>query len=199
MQFYKPGNLTLGINSFAARIFFNLLVDLIECLIFGEVLKHIKNEAFFNRLLHRVNVERLALTFSVHFSEQLQCSGLWGSCESEHGDIGLFAVAGNLVNNDVFSINSCFRINIHLALAQGHGDSSHILAGSRRMCFVNNNCETLLFKASDIINNVRELLDSGCDNFCISLQRQCKICGCTLIIHHTDQTSLVLHTSDGRL
>ena len=51
-------------------------------------------------------------------------------------DVGLFAVAGNLVNNDIFGINCCFRINVHLALAQGHGDCCHILAGSRRMCAV---------------------------------------------------------------
>ena len=84
MQFHKTGNLPLCIDSFAPRVFFDFLVDLIESVISRVVLKHIKNKSFLDGLLHRVNMECLTLTFCVQTPEQLDSRRLWCCGESEH-------------------------------------------------------------------------------------------------------------------
>ena len=86
MQLHETGNLPFCINGLATRIFFNLLVQLIESVVSGVILKHIKNKPFLNGLLHGVNVECLTLPFGVQSTEQLNRCGLWGGGKSEHGD-----------------------------------------------------------------------------------------------------------------
>ena len=82
---------------------------------------------------------------------------------------------------------------------KGHSDCCHILTGSRRMRFVNDNCKTLLLQSSYAIDDIGELLNGGSDNFRITVQRNCKVRRIALIIHYANQTSLVLHAHNGFL
>ena len=65
VQFHKTGNLSFRISSLAAGIFFDFLVQLIEGIVSGVVLKHVQNKSFLDGLLHGVDVKCLSLPFGV--------------------------------------------------------------------------------------------------------------------------------------
>jgi len=65
VQFHEAGNLPLGVRSLTAGVVLDFFIYLIEGIVSCVVLQHIKNEALFNGLLHRVNVERLALSLGI--------------------------------------------------------------------------------------------------------------------------------------
>ena len=71
VQFSGAGNLTLRFFGFQGRIVLNGFVYLIECFVGDVVLQNIQNEAFFNRLLHGIGVERLAVAILIDAPEQL--------------------------------------------------------------------------------------------------------------------------------
>ncbi len=54
-------------------------------------------------------------------------------------------------------------------------------------------------QSCDTVNDVGELLDGGSNNLRVAVQRNCKVCGIALIVHHPDQSCLVLHTHDSFL
>ena len=104
MQLHKTGNLPFCIGCLAAWIFFDFFVQLIEGIISGVVLEHIQNKAFLDGLLHGVDMERLTLSLGVQSTEQLNRCGLGRGGERKHGNIGLFAVATDLVSDHIFDI-----------------------------------------------------------------------------------------------
>ena len=194
VQLHKTGNLPFCISGLAARIFFNLLVQLIEGVVSGVVLEHIQNKSFLDGLFHGVDVKRLSLSLGVQSTEQLNRCGLGCSGERKHGNIGLFAVATDLVRNHVFDI-AVFL----LAGAQRHGDRRHIFTGSRRMCLVDNNGEPLVFQPRNAIHDVWEFLNRSSNNLRIAVQGNCKVGGVAFIVHHTDKSGFVLHAHNGLL
>ena len=73
-----------------------------------------------------------------------------------------------------------------LAGTERHGNCRHIFTGCGRMCFVNDNSESLTFEPSYAVNDVRELLYGGSDDLCVAIQRNRKVSGITLVVHNTD-------------
>lgn len=175
-------------------IFFDFLVQLIEGIVSGVVLKHVQNKSFLDGLLHRVDVKCLSLPFGVQSTEQLNRCRLGRGGERKHGDVGLFAVAANFVRDHILDITDFL-----IAGAQRHGDCRHILTGGGRVCLVNDNGEPLAFQPCNAVHDVRELLNRGCNNFCVAVQGTCKVCRVAFIVHHTDKSGFVLHAHNGFL
>ena len=194
MQFYKTGNLAFGCIGLTAGVFFNLLVDLVEGFVFCEVLQHIQNKTLLDCLLHRVDVESLALAFGVQSAKELDGGGFWRSGECKHRDVRLLAVALDFIGDHVLHI--AFD---RLTSAQSHRHRSHVFTGGGRMGFVDDNGKTLVLQTLYAIHNIGKLLNGGSDDFCVAVQCNRQVGGVALVIHDPDQTGLVLHTHDGLL
>ena len=136
----------------------------------------------------------LSLPFGVQPTEQLNRCGLGRGGERKHGNIGLFAVAADLVRNHIFDI-----ADFLIAGAQRHGDCRHILTGGGRMRLVDDNGESLAFQPCNAVHDVRELLNRGRNNFCVAVQGTCKVGRVAFIVHHTDKSGFVLHAHNGFL
>ena len=67
------------------------------------------------------------------------------------------------------------------------------------MGLVDDDGEMLLLQALYAVHDKGKLLDGGGDDFCVAVQRNRKVSRIALIIHHTDEASLVLHAHDGLL
>ena len=194
MQFHKPCNLALGSIGLAARVLLDFLIDLIESRVFCIVLQHIQDETFLNCLLHRVDMECLTLAPGVQATEQLNGGRLRRCGKGKHRHIGLLAVALDFIGDHIFHI--CFDL---FARTEGHGNSRHIFTSGGGMCLVNDDCKTLIFQPLHAVNDIRELLNGGSDNFGIAIQCYCQVSGVALIVHHANKTGLMLHTHDGFL
>ena len=194
VQFHKTGNLSFRISSLAARIFFDFLVQLIEGIVSGVVLKHVENEAFLNGLLHRVNMECLTLTFCVQATEQLNGRRLRCGSESKHGHVGLFTVSTDFIRNHIFHIGS-FLLSGTKRLC----DRCHVLTCGGGMCLIDNNRKTLVFQPCNAVHDIREFLNRGCNDFSIAVQSNRKVSGVAFIVHHTDKSSFVLHAHNSPL
>ena len=194
MQLHETGNLSLCIDCFAPRVFFDFLVDLIESVISRVVLKHIKNKSFLNGLLHGIDMERFTLTFCVQTTEQLNGRRLRCGSESKHGHVGLFAVSADLVCNHIFHIGS-FLLSGTKRLC----DRCHVLTCGGGMCLIDNNRKTLVFQPCNAVHNIREFLDRGGDDFRIAVQCNGKVGRVALIVHNTDKSCFVLHAHNGFL
>ena len=160
VQFHKAGDLALGCIGLAAGVFFNLLVDLVEGFVSRKVLQHIQNKAFFDCLLHGVDVESLALAFGVQSAKELDGGGFWRSGECKHRDVRLLAVALDHVLHIAFD---------RLASAQSHRHRSHIFAGGGRMGFVDDNGKMFVFQPLYAIHNIGKLLNGGSDDFRVAV------------------------------
>ena len=193
MQLDKTGDLSLGVRCLAARIFLDFFIDLIEGVVSRIVLKHIENKAFLDSLLHRVNMECLTLAVRIDPSEQLQCGRLRCCGKREHRHIGLFAIASDLVGDYIFGIRFG---DFHFTRTERHRHCRHIFARCGRMCFVDDYGKTLILQARNILHDVRELLNSGRYNLCVAVQGNSQISRIALVIHHADQTGLVLQSED---
>ena len=191
VQLYKARDLAFGISSLTAGIFFDLFVDLIEGVVRRVVLQHIEDESFFDGLLHRIDVEGFALAFGVQPSEELQRGRFWRCCEGKHRDIGLFAVAPDLVGDNVFHI-----VIFLIVSGERLGNGSHIFAGSGRVGFVDDHSEALVLEPSHAIDNVWEFLDRGGDDLGVAVERDRQISRIALIVHDTDQASFVFQSHD---
>ena len=194
MQFHKTSNLALGGVGLTTRIGLDLLVDLIKSRVFRVVLQHIQNEALFNGLFHGVDMKRFTLPLGIQSAKELDRGGLWRSSKREHRHIGLLAVAPDFIGDHVL------HIPLHLFTgAEGHGHRSHILTGGGRMGFINNHSKPLIFQVLYTVHDIGELLNGSCNNFGIAIQCNRQISRVTLIVHHADETGLVLHAHDGFL
>ena len=67
------------------------------------------------------------------------------------------------------------------------------------MRLVDDNGESLAFQPCNAVHDVRELLNRGCNNFCVAVQGTCKVCRVAFIVHHTDKSGFVLHAHNGFL
>ena len=194
MQLHKTGDLPLCIDCFATWVFFDFLIDLVKGVVSRIVLKDIENKAFLNGLLHGVDMECLTLSLGVQPTEQLNRCGLGRGGECKHGNIGLFAIATDLVRDHVFHITAFL-----LTGAQRHGDCCHVLTSCRGMGFVDDDGETLTFQSCNAVDDVRELLNRSSYNLCVSVQRNRKVGRVALIVHNTDKPRFMLHTHNSFL
>ena len=62
------------------------------------------------------------------------------------------------------------------------------------MSFINNNCKIFILQAANAIYYIGKLLDSGGYNLGITSQRLGKVSRITLVIHYTDEPSLMFDT-----
>ena len=67
------------------------------------------------------------------------------------------------------------------------------------MCLVNNDSKPLILKIRHTVHNIWKLLNRRSNDLCIAVQSNGKVSRYTLVIHHTNQTSLMLHAHDGFL
>ena len=134
------------------------------------------------------------LALCILVSKKLYGGRLRCCCKSKHRHIGLLTIPLDFAGNHIFHIR--FRI---FSGSKRHRDSSHIFTGCRRMCLVNDDGKPLVLQISYTINDIWEFLNRCCNNLCIAIQRNRQVRGHTLIIHHTDESSLVFHTHDGFL
>ena len=104
MQFDESGNLALYAVCLAAWIIFYLFVDLIKGRVFCIILQHIKNKAFFNRLLHRVNVKSLSLALGVQTTKKLYRSRLRCGCKCKNRNICLLTISADFICNHILHI-----------------------------------------------------------------------------------------------
>lgn len=74
-----------------------------------------------------------------------------------------------------------------------------IFTSSGRMGFINNHSKPLIFQVLYTVHDIGELLNGSCNNFGIAIQCNRQISRVTLIVHHADETGLVLHAHDGFL
>ena len=139
VQFYETSNLSFSRIRFATRVVFDFLVKLIKGRIFCVVLKNIKNESFFNSLLHRINMECFSLTMLVQTTKQLNGRWLWCGCKCKYRYIGLLTVSLDFTGNHIFNIS--FRL---VTRAKRHCNCSHIFTSSGRMCLINDYRKTLI-------------------------------------------------------
>ena len=131
----------------------------------------------------------LFLSLCILSSEKLYCCRLWRCCKSKHGNIRLFSLFGNLVNNHIFRIIYQF-----ISISERHCHRCHILTCSGRMSLIYNNCKLFIFQPPYTVNNVREFLYCSGDNFRISLNRKRKVIGITPFIHHTNHPCLMFNS-----
>ena len=191
MQFYKACNLPLCRIRFTTRIVFDFLVKLVKSWILCIVLQNIKNKALFYSLLHRINVKCFSLAMRIQTTKQLNCCRLRCSCKCKNWYICLLTVSFDFTWNHIFNI--WFSL---ITRTKRHCYRSHIFTCSRRMCLINNYCKTFILKVLYTINNIRELLNCGCNNLCITIQCNRKVSWIALIVHNTNQSGLMLHSHD---
>ena len=67
------------------------------------------------------------------------------------------------------------------------------------MGLVDDDGKMLLLQALHAVNDKGELLDGGGDDFCIAVQCNRKVSRITLVIHHADKASFMLHAHNGLL
>ena len=194
MQLYKAGDLSLGCVGLTAGIILNFLIDLVEGRVFGVILQYIQNETFLDGLLHGVDMESLPLTFGVQATKELNGGRLRSGGKGEHGHIGLFAVALDLVGDHVLHI----AIKL-LAGAQRHRNSGHILTGGGGMGLVNDDGKPLIFQPLHAVHDIRKLLDGSGNDFCVTVEGNRQISGITFIVHHPDQPGFMFHAHNGFL
>ena len=102
-----------------------------------------------------------------------------------------------------FVLDSILRIGFFgtLVLPQRIFDRNHILAGRRRMGFVNDNGKGLvvliLRQLPEI--HIEEFLNRGDNDFIVSLQRIGKVCRGLFIINSADKAALMVDTLDSVL
>ena len=190
MQLHEAGNLALGIIRFHFRIIFNLFVETEEGIVGDIILQHIKNKTFFDSLLHRINMKGFILSLLIYPAEKLQSSRFRRSGKGKHRHIRLLAVALDFIGNNIFNINICF----HFTGAKRFRNRCHVLAGGRRMRFVDNYRKMLILQTFDAIHDVRELLNRRSNNLGVTAKRIGKVSRIALIIHNANKAFLVLNT-----
>ena len=194
-------NLPFGGNRFHLRVIFNGLVQLVVGLVLDIILQHIKDIPFLDGLLHAVQVERLIYRVSICINaftaKQAQRHRLGRGSKGKDRHIGGLAVALDFV------LDSILRIGFFgtLVLPQRIFDRNHILAGRRRMGFVNDNGKGLvvliLRQLPEI--HIEEFLNRGDNDFIVSLQRIGKVCRGLFIINSADKAALMVDTLDSVL
>ena len=130
------------------------------------------------------------LSLLIYPAEKLQGSRFRRSSKGKHRHIRLLAVAIDFINDDIFNIN----IGFHFTGAKRLGNRRHVLAGGRRMRFVNDYRKVLILQAFDAIHDIRELLNRRCDNLRVTAKRIGKVSRVALVVHNTDKAFLVLNT-----
>ena len=139
VQCHESCDLPLGVVGLAAWVFFDGLVQAIESVVGGVVRQHVQDEAFFDGLLHGVDIEGLPQALRRLGAKQLQGCGLGGGGEGEDGDVVLLTVLADLIREHV--------LNIHftrITRSQGLGDSGHVFAGGGRVGLVDDNGKALV-------------------------------------------------------
>ena len=121
-------------------------------------------------------------------------SGLRCGGKSKHRNIGLLAVALDFIRDHIFHI--CIDL---FTGAKGHGHCCHVFASSGRMGFIDNHSKPLIFQILYTIHDIGELLNGSCNDFGVAIQCNRQISRITLVVHHADETGLVLHAHDGFL
>ena len=190
MQLHEASNLALGIIRFHFRIIFNLFVETEEGIVGDIILQHIKNKTFFDSLLHRVNMKGFILSLLIYPAEKLQSSRFRRSGKGKHRHIRLLAIAIDFINDDIFNIN----VGFHFTGAKRLRNRCHVLAGGRRMRFVDDYGKVLIFQAFDAIHDIRELLNRRCNNLRVTAKRIVKVSRIALVVHNTDKAFLMLNT-----
>ena len=191
-------NLPLGGNCLHLRVVFDGLVQLVVGLVFDIILQHIKDIPLFDGLLHAVQVERLIHGMSVCINafttKQAQCHRLGRSSKGKDRYIGCLAVALD------FIFDSILRIGFFgtLVLPQRVFDRNHILAGRRRMGFVNDNGKGLvvliLRQLPEI--HIEEFLNRGDNDFVVAFQCIGKVGRGLFVINGADKSTLMVDTLD---
>ena len=64
------------------------------------------------------------------------------------------------------------------------------------MSFVNNNSKTFIFQALNTVNDIREFLNSSCNDLSVAIECNSEIRRVALFIHDTDKSRFMLHTHD---
>ena len=177
-----------------ARVFLDCLVDPVERIVRGVVCQHVEDEALLDGLLHRVDMERLALTLGVHAPEKLDGRRLRRGGEGEHGNVRLLAVSLDLVHDYVFDV----ALDA-LAASERLRDRRHVLASGRGVCLIDDDRETLTLKPLHAVDDVGEFLDCRGDDLRVAVQCDSEVGRVALVVHDADETGLVLQPQDGLL
>ena len=164
-------------------------------------MQYVKDIALLNGLLHAVQVERLihGLPACINMLTTKQAEGHWLWCGSKSKDrhIGSLAVALDFV------LDSILRIGFFgtLVLPQRIFDRNHILAGRRRMGFVNDNGKGLIVLVLRQLPeiHIEEFLNRGDNDFVIAFQCIGKVCRGLFVIDGADKAALVVNALDSVL
>ena len=197
-QIHILRNLPFGGNRLYLRVVLNGLVQLKIGLVLDIILQHIKDIPLFDGLLHAVQVERLIHGMSVCINtftaKQAQRHRLGRGSKGKDRHIGGLAVALDFIFDSILRIGFFGAI----ILPQCIFDRNHILAGRRRMGFVNDNGEGLvvliLRQLPEI--HIEELLNRGDNDFVVAFQCIGKVGRGLFVINGADKAALVVDTLD---
>ena len=136
-------------------------------------------------------MECFSLSMLIQASKQLNCRRFRCCCECKNRYIGLLTVSLDFTGNHVFNI--CLSL---VTRTKRHCNCCHIFTSGRRMRLINDYSKALIFKSLYAIHDIRELLYCRCNDLCITVQCNRKVSRVALIIHNTNQSSLMLHSHD---
>ena len=166
MKGHEPGERAAGLAGFVCRIIEDRLFE-VEILVVGEITgQHIHDEAFFDGLAHRVQVE--GLVFAVFdLAEHLKGAAFGCGGEREEGQVGLrtprchrFCEQRFGVGRFVFAV----RLNFRLGRAQGATQLSGGLTGLRGVGFVDYDRIVAFRYLFNLVEDVGELLQGRDDD-----------------------------------
>ena len=191
MEFDEARDLSFGVVRLHFGVFCDLFVELEHRLIFREVLQHIEDITFLDCLLHRIEMECLVMALGVQPAEQAQRFGLGCRRERKNADIGLFAGTLDLVVDQII----CVGIFL-IAGAKRLGNCLHILPCGGAVGLIDDDGKVLVSQSGNCIHDVRELLDRCRNDLGVVRQLVGQVRRSALVVHHTDESSLVIHSKD---
>ena len=109
-------------------------------------------------------MKRLPLPLGIDAAEKLDRSRLGRGSESKHRHISLFSIAADLICDHVLHIAEFL-----ITGTERQSDCRHIFTGSRRMRFVDDNGETLVFQPGNAVHNIWKFLNGRRYDLCVSV------------------------------
>ena len=186
------------------RILRRILCDLIAGLVGHIIAQHIEDKAFFDRLPHTVNMERMKCAVLPLVAEHLQRFGLGRCGECEKRQIRVLSVGEHLLQNGIVAVDLVLGFALDLRIFAerffGIGKGGFQLdcgaAGLRGMRLVHDHGEIAPRGTVHLLIDHRELLQGRDNNAHAAVECVAQIAGILLLVDRLDHAELVVKAGD---